>query len=350
MHLTPWVYRALCQASRRNEAGAFEELSTHAFHGQKPECFESYRRMLRSASNSLEQGKLYYELLRNHDRTQEQLVYLYNLSKMPLQGRLEPAEVSRFIHLTLAAWLEKEGRFLASGLNPGQNPQHLEQLDVVPTIAAVLLLHGEEDTCTVLLSKQLSVHLTRMMGIVSGSSIHQEILLRQWLLQEGKKEGLWLRLNRLSLGGEDLKGNLNEGFSGNLSPAQMKRMKSICHSILNRTLPDRDLILTAESLLYSVGQLNECNRFYNEIRGRVDIKTNQLSVIGRILTPNVPHAIAGGCLREGELRNLDTIFRQLLGRDSIPLSFVTDTEIPLADTDCEYYVRLCEKYCSLVRG
>ncbi len=350
LHLTPWVYRALCQASRRNEAGAFEELSTHAFHGQKPECFESYRRMLRSASNSLEQGKLYYELLRNHDRTQEQLVYLYNLSKMPLQGRLEPAEVSRFIHLTLAAWLEKEGRFLASGLNPGQNPQHLEQLDVVPTIAAVLLLHGEEDTCTVLLSKQLSVHLTRMMGIVSGSSIHQEILLRQWLLQEGKKEGLWLRLNRLSLGGEDLKGNLNEGFSGNLSPAQMKRMKSICHSILNRTLPDRDLILTAESLLYSVGQLNECNRFYNEIRGRVDIKTNQLSVIGRILTPNVPHAIAGGCLREGELRNLDTIFRQLLGRDSIPLSFVTDTEIPLADTDCEYYVRLCEKYCSLVRG
>ena len=55
-----------------------------------------------------------YELLQNHERTSEQLIYLNALISKKRRGNLVFGEIYEFIRLTLKAWIEEQGRYIMS--------------------------------------------------------------------------------------------------------------------------------------------------------------------------------------------------------------------------------------------
>lgn len=349
LHLTPWVCQAIGNASEIDDFDRFEELSLLRFQNEIPECFERYRQIPIKANQDSQKKQLDYELLRDHHRISEQLIYLYAVISKKRDKELNFNEVYEFIRLTLKAWLEKEGKFLASGLDLQRRNEQTEQIDVAPVISAILLLHSIKgktgDGKLEQVAKPLSVHLTRMLGISCGSSIHQEILLKQWLLQ--RKEGIWLRLNQLSLRGENHLGQASAVFDGQLTPKQVRRLLDICNSLRMHAFCDKKLELVVESLLLSCGCLEECDLFYSEMQLQNCIM-ERLSTMGRILTPNAGSSIAKSSLSQEEVNTLKDLWILLLRKNSLPLSLVTDTEIPVSEIVKKNGIDYCTDFCRLV--
>lgn len=370
LHLTPWVYRAFGKASDSDSSGRFDELNLSRFRQEIPKCFDRYRQIPGQADSDAEAGKLDYELLQDHQRTQEQLIYLYSLISKQRNGKLNFNEIYEFIRLTLKAWLEEQGKYLVSGFDPKEKKKagYLEQaaafgqkdtggqaditgqIDAAPAIAAILLMNSVKgrtgDDRLEKTAKPLSVHLTRMLGISCGSSIHQEILLQQWILGNEKTAGLWLRLKQLSLRGEDIAGQASEVFDGQLTPNQVRQLLNICSSLRIHTFWDHELELVAESILLSIGSLEYCDKFYENIHNKRYI-TEKMSVIGRILTPSAGSDIAEDNLSKDDIYSLRSLLLQLLRKDSVPLSLVTDTQIPISDMEKKRGTDLCDKFCRL---
>lgn len=351
LHLTPWVYHAIGNISLEDDMGRFQELNPFRFKKEVPLCFERYRCMKNQAEKDADEGILNYELLRDSNRTSEQLVYLYSISSKKIHSELNFSELYEFIRLTLGAWLENEGKFLASGFK-AEEKNCVKQMDVVTVISAILLLDVIEGKAgnDVLgnIAKPLSVHLTRMLGIGCGSSIYQEILLKEWLLSSKEKGGLWLRLNQLSMRGENNLGEENEAFSGQLSPQQIENLRITCKGLKMHTACNRELQVVVECILLSCGCWDDCGKFHVQILGKSHIM-KALSIMGRILTPGAGSHTAKDKLEKSETRILINIWNQLLSENSLPLSLVTDTEIPVRETVRRFGIEYCEDFCKIVQ-
>lgn len=350
LHLTPWVYKALSVASDSDGFGKFDGLNLYRFRQEIPERFNKYRQIPEQANQDSKVGQLDYGLLRNHGRISEQLIYLYELVSKRRGEQLKFNEVFEFIRLTLKAWLEGSGKFLASGLDSKKVRGHIEEIDVAPSIAAILLLNlikGDASNYELeQVAKPLSVHLTRMLGIGCGSTIHQELLLKLWILED-KKSGWWLRMNQISLRGENLVEQASEAFDGQLTPKQVQHLLGICDGVRIHALWDKDLELAVECILLSIGNLEECDTFYEKMWKKNCI-TDKMSIMGRILTPNAGSEIAGNNLYRDDIKFLERRLFALLRKDSVPLSLVSDTPIPITDRQKERGIELCRSFCRLV--
>lgn len=352
LHLTPWVYKALSAASVSDSSGRFYELNLSQFRQKIPGRFIKYRQLAKQADEDGGMGRLDYELLQDHERTLDQLIYLNALISKKRGGDLNFRNIYEFIRLTLKAWIEEQGRYILSGLDSMKRTGHTAQIDVAPAIAAILLLNSikgqDENDRLEKTAKPLSVHLTRMLGISCGSSIHQEILLKYWLSASEKTVGLWRRLKRLPLRGEKITEEASEVFDGQLTPRQVAQILNICNSLRMHTFWDKELELVAESVLLSIGSLDECDRFYQEMCKKRCI-TEKMSVLGRILTPSAGSDIAKDNLSEYDVKTLRNLLLLLLQEGSVPLSLITDTQIPISDSEKRKGIDLCEEFCGLVR-
>lgn len=350
LHLTPWVYKALSMASSSDSSGRFDELNLSCFRQEIPESYNKYRQLPKRADDDGKQGRLDYELLQDHKRTSEQLIYLNALISKKRGGNLNFREIYEFIRLTLKAWMEEQGKYILSGLDPRERTGHTEQIDVAPAIAAILLLNSikgqNENDRLEKTARPLSIHLTRMLGISCGSSIHQEILLKYWLCASEKTVGLWRRLKHLPLRGETITEQASKVFDGQLTPRQVEKILNICNSLRMHTFWDKDLELVAESVLLSIGSLDECDRFYQDMSRKRCI-TEKMSVLGRILTPSAGSDIAKDSLSEYDTKSLRNLLLLLLQEGSVPLSLVTDTQIPISDSEKRKGIDLCEEFCGL---
>lgn len=351
LHLTPWVYKALSAASNSDSSGRFEELNLSRFCQEIPRSFNKYRQLPKQADNNGEKGWLDYELLQDHERTSEQLIYLNALISKKRGGNLDFGYIYEFIRLTLRAWIEEQGKYIISGLDFKEKTEHTEQIDVAPAIAAILLLNSikgqNENDRLEKIAKPLSVHLTRMLGISCGSSIHQEILLKYWLSASEKTFGLWRRLKQLPLRGETIMEEASAVFDGQLTPNQVTQILNICNSLRMHTFWDKELELVAESVLLSIGSLDECDRFYQDMCRNRCI-TEKMSVLGRILTPSAGSDIAKDNLSANDIKSLRNLLLLLLQEDSVPLSLVTNTQIPISASEKRKGIDLCEEFCGLV--
>lgn len=353
LHLTPWVYKALSKASGSASSGRFDELNLTQFRKEIPEIFNKYQQLSKQADNDGEKGWLDYELLQDHERTSEQLIYLNSLISKKRKGNLNFRDIYEFIRLTLKAWIEEQGKYIVLGLDSKERTGHTEQIDVAPAIAAILLLNSvkgqNQNVRLEKTAKPLSVHLTRMLGISCGSSIHQEILLKYWLSASEKTYGLWQRLRNLPLRGETITGEASEIFDGQLTPNQVTQVLNICNSLRMHTFWDKELELVAESVLLSIGSLDECDSFYQNMCRKRCI-TEKLSVLGRILTPSAGSDIAQDNLSENDIKSLRNFLLLLLQNSNVPLSLVTTTQIPISDSEKRKGINLCEEFCGLVRA
>lgn len=351
LHLTPWVYKGLSAVSEGDSSGMFDELNLHSFRQHIPERFALYNQMLEQADQDSDKGQLDYELLQDSKRTSEQLIYLYRVISKKRGEEVRFNEVYELIRLTLKAWLDETGRALASGLDSKNMSRDMVEIDVAPTIAAILLLNlikGERRGSSLEeVAKPLSVHLARMLGIISGNSIHQELLLRLWIIENKNKRGWWLRLNQLSLRGEELTAQMSESFDGQLTPGQTRRLLGICDSLRMHTFCDEDLELVVECILLSIGELKDCDDFYKKMHLKSCI-TERLSILGRILTPSVGNDIAGNHLEGQDIQMLRSLLMKALRKENTPLSLVTDMTIPISDMVKTRGITLCDSFCRLV--
>ena len=347
LHLSSWVYKAIRSISTMDDHGNFAGLNLYRFEDEIPECFKEYRELPGKADRDSAGKQLDYELLRDHGRTSQQLIYLYALISKKRGSELNFCEVYELIRLTLRAWLEEEGKFLASGLVQ----RATEKIDVAPAISAILLLNliksKTGDGTLEQVAKPLAVHLARMLGISCGSTIHQELLLKQWIMEKRKKDGLWRRLNQLSLRGEKDTGQEAIVFDGQLTPNQVGKLLDICYSLKMHTFWDKELELVVDSILLSVGCLEECDMFYRKTQSQKCI-TERLSILGRILTPGAGKSISGSNLSQDEISTLHNLLMQSLQKDSVPLSLVTDTPIPISEMERNLGSELCKNFCKLV--
>ena len=353
LHLTPWVYKALSRASDSDSSGRFEELSLRRFRQEIPDSFNKYRRLPKQVDNDGEKGLLDYELLQDSERTSEQLIYLNALISKKRGENLNFGEIYEFIRLTLKAWIEEQGKYIISGLDSKEKTRHTGQIDVAPAIAAILLMNSikgqNKNDRLEKTAKPLSVHLTRMLGIICGSSIHQEILLKDWLVAGEKTSGLWRRLKYLPFRGETIVGETSAVFDRQLTPNQVTQILNICNSLRMHNFWDEELELVAESVLLSIGELDECDRFYRNMCKKRCI-TEKMSVLGRILTPSAGSDIAKDNLSENDIKFLKNLLLLLLREGSVPLSLVTITQIPISDSEKRKGIGLCDEFCRLVRA
>ena len=71
--------------------------------------------------------------------------------------------------------------------------------------------------------------------------------------------------------------------------------------------------------------------------------------MGRILTPRAGNYTAKGKLENLEIKSLINVWKQLLSENSLPLSLVTDTEIPVLEAVRRFGINYCEDFCKIVQ-
>ena len=143
-------------------------------------------------------------------------------------------------------------------------------------------------------------------------------------------------------------GETSEVFDGQLTPNQVTQIINICNSLRMHNFWDKELELVAESVLLSIGGLDECDRFYRNMRKKRYV-TEEMSVLGRILTPSAGSDIAKDNLSENDIKSLKNLLLMLLREGSVPLSLVTITQIPISDSEKRKGIGLCDEFCRLVR-
>lgn len=217
----------------------------------------------------------------------------------------------RYICGYLNEWLEKRETQQLLGL--GESRIRFPMVDICGVITAALLMNyivtrggrAKKPELCINMGK-LSVHTVRMLGLACEASIQQEVLAE--CVEKHTRGGLWERMYILTLGGERSNGTSMRNYLGTLSQPQYNRMISTCRYILQQSMTeDRELLLVAESLLYSVGKLDQYDSFEEHLNHQqVPFLTWTLGKAGRALSP-----------RESDLIEFDvlpaSIFYQLRG-------------------------------------
>lgn len=259
----------------------------------------------------------------------------------------------RFAEEQLGKWLMGQGGFLASGFHANllKDKRSKWYVDLLPALSGILLLSwlkSPRRPGLETVAKELSVHLSRMLGLACDSSVHIEVLLREWLWQK-ERPGFWKWLSALSLGGVKLTGEPDKRYSSHLSMDQCRILKKICTDIrhLSLTEDNSELRLTADCLLYSIGELDDFRSFSKSLdMGRRTYVMNQLAVLGHMLTPPAArdHA-AVPRLPEDIVMELNGIRASL----RLPLCVLTDKPLPLSAGERNAIILCREDYARILR-
>ncbi len=253
-----------------------------------------------------------------------------------------------FAEELLARWLVAQGKFIASGFDAKllESKRNKWYVDILPALSGILLLSwlsSPKHPVLETVAKELAVHLTRMLGLACDSSVHIEVLLRKWL-QEKEQSGFWKWLSALSLGGVKLTGEPDEMHSGYLSMDQCRILKKVCTDIrhLSLTADNSDLMLTADCLLYSIGELEDFRLFSKYLGvGNRDYIMNRLAILGHTLTPPAFKGHAAVAQLPGYIVGTLNNMRASL---NLPLCVLTDKPLPLDEEERKAIIRCCEDY------
>lgn len=198
-------------------------------------------------------------------------------------------------------WLARDGKVLLSSLGNDSEILHKRHMDLLPLLCTVRLVDAigridaekydlekiglkEEQLPAV---KEFAVHLTRITGLLCDSSVHVEVLVRKWIYAD-KLPVFWNCLDNISLGGITQDGEYNKKYAGDLLPKQVDSIRATCNHIrklsANRSL--EDLKMVGDSLLYSIGELENYDLFMKKFKlSSNDYCTVRLALLGHLLTP-----------------------------------------------------------------
>lgn len=351
INLSAWILSAYRQACVYNDAET-ETVSVDLTRWRKyiPDQFKKYSEAAQQAEADFK-SKAVSDLFSLYS-TEEQLVYLCCALQKHYDDRRMVGQLYQKVNYALREWLRGPGKLLTVGFDVKTFSSPSRRLDLLPAIAAIILLNrfnmqnSNEDIPSD--CQKLAVHLTRMLGFACGNSIHQEVLLKLWLLR-GNKRGLWSRLQRLSLGGKIRKegtDRLNpELFDGQLTMEQKEFLDEIAGGIVFNYPERYDIRLTSMSLLHSVGEKIDYTEFLRLLQ-KEEIYCVKLARLGRVLTPPAGEVTAYNILQEKLKILLEDIFNSIAQKDiPMPLDLLTDILIPLPEEEKISILKLHKSAC-----
>lgn len=343
LHLSKWVIEALWNSYIQGK------ISYETFRTCIPEKYGEYDGAVMSALDDA------VKIIQNTDKAktiikgrvfefqkvseEKCLVYMYELLEQPKLPKELKNYVYGFVRTHLSIWLSRTGKAIASGFDRKYCRDKMEELDLLPTVAAILLLNWiwtNDDEC-----RQLAVHLTRVLGMLCMSSMHQEFLVNHWLLQR-PSGGMWPRLSTLYLGGESLDGRMEQQFNGTLCGNQYQRIVNACESVIGRKERPKKLKLVAECLLYAVGAEVDYRELYFSLTEKESgCICGRMAYLGRGLMPGAGQVTAMNKLPAFIIGMLKDMFSQMAREDSHPVALLTDNVFPITEEEKEWAVNLC---------
>lgn len=262
------------------------------------------------------------------------LVYLYCLLTNPNMPKERKPMIYAAVNHCLKDWLGGPGVMLASGFDETICESQIEEFDFLPVVTVILLLNRintNERSC-----KMLAVHMTRMLGLLCATSLHQEYLVSKWLLKKETK-GMWNRLAGISFGGETADGLPNQYFDRTLTSRQWQQIVTTCQGLQTRRNCPSDLKLTADCLLYAVG----ADADYSDLYQNRELLCARMAAFGRGLTPGAGHKIAVEKLDNVSMKLMKNTFHRLVQKGCCPITLITDNVFPIGETEKLWAVDLC---------
>lgn len=303
---------------KKNRFGS--ELDDDEASGQERGVFEEakgYFAKYEQSFSDVEYGRL-SDLSDMSGPVEEKLLYL--LTYVQEDWKNGYGRCFRYICGYLKEWLEKRETQQLLGL--GESRRRFPMVDICGVVTAAMLMNyiatrggwGKKPELCINMGK-LSVHTVRMLGLACEASIQQEVLTE--CVEKHTRGGLWERLYILTLGGERSNGTSMQNYLGTLSQPQYNRMISTCRYILQQSMTeDRELLLVAESLLYSVGKLEQYDSFEAHLNYQPgSFLTWTLGKAGRALTPRASDLTAFDVLPDSIYYQLRGIWNQICGRE-----------------------------------
>lgn len=320
---------------------------TYQYNRLKPSpIYGEYRKIIRNGSNDARNGKLNLRLPKlsanSRDDAPVDLRLTYFAALLTHSAPKLSHELRREAELeaekALAVWLDNQGFFIANCFNGIKNHKHRYYLDLVPVASAILLLHTlpfGADHKLMTAAREMSVHLTRIIGLACDNSVHVEIILSKWLLWDHlNMYTAWRKLNSVDLCGRPLPSDEKLRPTRRLSQLQCTTLMNICNDICRNQHTDCDsnMKLVANCLLYSIGELKDYQLFGKEFQAKNSpYYTNRLAILGHALTPPASRASAAvERLSKNMVRTLTGIFEC-----AYPLCVMTDRALPLPAEDQE---------------
>lgn len=286
-------------------------------YGQERGVFEEakgYLARYKQSISDVEQGIL-SRLSDMSGPVEEKLLYL--LTYVQEDRRNGYGRCFRYICGYLNEWLEKQETKQLLGL--AESRKRFPMVDICGVVTVAMLMNyiaarGIKAELCINMGK-LSVHTVRMLGLACEASIQQEVLAE--CVEKHTRGGLWERLYILTLGGERSDGTSMQNYLGTLSQPQYNRMISTCRYILQQSMTeDRELLLAAESLLYSVGKLEQYDSFEAHLNYQPgSFLTWKLGKAGRALTPRASDLTAFDVLPDSIYYQLRGIWNQICRRE-----------------------------------
>jgi hypothetical protein len=249
----------------------------------------------------------------------------------------------------LVRWLNTYARILATGGDKSRNKdiEMVNDLDLIPTICGILLLRAfrpsgnepgrERFNCCLL-------HLIRMVGLFASASIHQEAILKCWLLLENRTvTGLSQRLEKCQLSDFDEVDSAElDPTLGFLKQEKAKILLGVCNSIIERGKKNSDLLITAYCMKYAIGESIDYSAFTKLLDRHAPVCL-KLSTIARSLSPgyslhtaiNQPKFLENTVEYHCNGQNW-VLSNQLLGKSRIPISLLLIDEAPLSVDDKDW--------------
>ncbi|MDE6517625.1 MAG: hypothetical protein K2L18_07240 [Acetatifactor sp.] len=335
LHLSPWIIAALRESRHDNK------ISCEAFADRIPERYKTYDAAAAKAIHDADAGIC----APPEENAETKLVYLYQLWDNLRRQKKDSFKVFGEVRKALATWIRGTGLSLATGFDEKYSWVPVRELDLLPSIAAILLLcqirKTDEKEC-----RQLAVHLTRVLGMAYNNSMHQIYVLNRWLFQKGKKE-MWTRLSRLSFGGETMNGTEEPFYDGTLTSSQYKRILQTCESLKSRRNCPEDLRTVSECLLFAIGAQEDYSSLYKNLSEDDMFNCRDFARFSRCFLPGAGHLTAGRELDQSTQKYLSRIFRKLVKKESIPVTLITDNIFPLRDEEKKWAVDLCRNILHL---
>lgn len=346
IYLSSWIMRAYRNAYCYEENDGY--LDCEVFRQYIPERFDNYLKMIKRAKEDADSGIYKNDGFRLPDGLEDRLVYLYELLQVSdTKQSDDKAWIYLKIYDALKSWLSYQGKILARGFFKTGKYSENVTLDLLPTITAILLLNRIKFT-NKQPGKGLVLHLMCMLGYASGNSVHQEALLKLWLLNRNQG-GVWKRLNRLSLGGESMQDKFqgiesepSKIFDGTLREEQYDTLIEIAEGIAGRHVEDNNAKVVAESLLYSVGVERDYTELYQSLN-KQDFCCSILAILGKILILQKDKCQNDDRLVGKHIKTLERVLTNLC-HEMQPIELLTAIPIPLSE---EQRIDATEK-CDLV--
>lgn len=267
---------------------------------------------------------------------ESKLVYLYSFQKTG-QALTHTWFQQSFGYLNL--WLNKAQtiQLLGAGAAKRRYPEE----SFCEFLTAVLLMRSLGTRCKNMELRgnvsKLAVHTARMLGIACQASIQQEIILN--CIKAGDNGGLWKQLYKIDLRGTRLDGEGDKTFYGTLNQHQHRQLLRTCEYILRRSNHnDTDLLLTAESLLYAVGRLEDFNLYEMHLdEKRFELLFWKFARIGRTLTPRDTNLLPFDAIPEELNWQIKRIWDTLQGQHFVTAPLYLDsmdenTSVPFTET------------------